>query len=159
MAEKEDYTKDKGETGDTGPQGAQGESGTQGDPGPQGTQGDPGPQGATGEAGPKGDTGETGPEGICLKRPVWELVRDLRDESPAQTQVRSLTFDSQNNRIIAGTAPDGQIWVSADGGESWTLKKDLSNESPTQTDISSLTFRSQKNSVIKESRTRSKRFQ
>ena len=62
--------------------------------------------------------------------------------------MRSLTFDSQNNRIIAGTIPDAQLWVSADGGDTWTLKKDLSNESPSQTYVFSLTFDSQNNRII-----------
>ena len=76
------------------------------------------------------------------------LKKDLLNESPAQDRIYSLTFDSQNNRIIAGTYPDAQLWISTDGGDTWTLKKDLSNESPAQDRINSLTFDSQNNRII-----------
>ena len=76
------------------------------------------------------------------------LKKDLSNETPAQTHVHSLTFDSQNNRIIAGAYPNGQLWVSTDGGDTWTLKKDLSNETPAQTHVLSLTFDSQNNRII-----------
>jgi len=53
----------------------------------------------------------------------------------AQTYVSSLTHDSTNDVLIAGTQPDAQLWKSSDAGENWTLKKDLSNEAPAQTHV------------------------
>ena len=78
----------------------------------------------------------------------WTLKKDLSNETPAQTDIYSLIFDSQNNRIIAGTYPDAQLWVSADGGDTWTLKKDLSNETPAQSAVRDLIFDSQNNRII-----------
>jgi len=63
MAEKEDYTKDKGDDGAVGPQGAQGADGADGPTGPAGPQGEQGIQGATGADGPTGPEGPEGPAG------------------------------------------------------------------------------------------------
>ena len=63
MSEKEDYTKDKGDTGATGATGDTGATGPQGDQGIQGIQGikgDQGDQGIQGIQGIQGDQGEPG---------------------------------------------------------------------------------------------------
>ena len=66
----------------------------------------------------------------------------------AQTNLYSLTYDSTNDVLIAGTYPDGQLWKSSDAGETWTLKKDLSNETPAQTYVYSLTYDSTNDVLI-----------
>jgi len=76
MAEKEDYTRDKGETGDTGPQGAQGDPGPQGETGAPGAQGETGPEGAQGATGPEGPEGAEGPPGTT----TWAGITDKPTE-------------------------------------------------------------------------------
>jgi hypothetical protein len=39
------------------------------------------------------------------------------------------------SRIVAGTAPNGQLWLSMEGGETWALKKDLLSITPEQSHV------------------------
>ena len=43
---------------------------------------------------------------------TWALVKDLSNESPAQTHVYSLAYDAASGVALAGTYGDGQIWRS-----------------------------------------------
>jgi len=71
---------------------------------------------------------------------LWALVKDLSNESPAQSQVLALAYDAATGVALAGTYPDAQIWRSADHGATWTLVKDLSNESPAQGQVLALAY-------------------
>ena len=75
---------------------------------------------------------------------TWTLKKDFSDEDPTNppvlNTVLSLAYDSYNQKLIAGTADEGQIWVSDDYGDNWTLKKNLSQESPAQDLIFSITI-------------------
>jgi len=56
---------------------------------------------------------------------AWTKVKELGNESPVQTYIRSATL-VDTDIIICGSQPDMQIWKSSDGGDTWTMKQDIS---------------------------------
>ena len=130
MSEKEDYTKDVGETGpagatgDTGPAGdtgATGQEGPQGDQGIQGPQGDQGIQGEVGQEGPPGTTTWTGItdkykafQGLIAGN--WTIRTSAADNgwrsvcwSPELTLFVAVANSGTGNRVM--TSPDGINWT------------------------------------------------
>jgi len=79
---------------------------------------------------------------------TWKLKKKSDHMAGIKNEhdVRALTYDSHNHRVIAGTigfnlsgALNGEIWTSDDGGDTWTMKKDLSTVQVPQ-GVKSLTY-------------------